>query len=244
VKHYTTGLCLLCSLMNSPLYAQSVDDLLNKGKNLLATVDTKKVGLTDGEISEGLKQALEKGASSVIAQLSSVDGFNQDADIHIPLPKNLNKLNKVLKKMGYSQWTEDLELKLNRAAELATPQAETLLLDAIKAMEIEDIKEIYQGNDDAATQYFQSKMSEPLKLAFTPIIESSLNEVGAIQLYEKMVSKYQSVPFVPDIKGDLSAHVIDKGLSGIFYYLAKEEMAIRQDPLKQSTALLKKLFSK
>ena len=223
--------------------ADSANDWLNKGKELLNTLDKDNSTLSEIDISDGLKQALEKGAETVVTQLSGVDGFNGDPDIHIPLPENFKKMNKMLKKIGYSSWTNELELKLNRAAELATPKAKTLFLDAIKDMQLEDVKKIYSGADDAATQYFKSKMNAPLAEAFKPIIDSSLDEVGAIVLFDKMVKKYQAMPFVPDIKADLSKHVIDEGLSGIFYYLAKEEAAIRNDPLKQSTELLKKNFS-
>jgi len=80
-------------------------------------------------------------------------------------------------------------------------------------------------------------------IIFKPIIDNSLDEVGAIQLYDKMLKKYRSKPFLPNLKADLSQHVIDEGMSGMFYYLAKEEAAIRKDPLKQTTGLLKKVFS-
>ena len=47
---------------------------------------------------------------------------------------------------------------------------------------------------------------------------------------------------MPDIKSDLTNHVIQKGMDGIFYYIAKEEASIRTDPAKQTTNLLKKVF--
>lgn len=50
------------------------------------------------------------------------------------------------------------------------------------------------------------------------------------------------MPFVPDVKANLTEHVIQKGLDGIFYYIAKEEAAIRNDPVKQTTDLLKRVF--
>jgi hypothetical protein len=53
---------------------------------------------------------------------------------------------------------------------------------------------------------------------------------------------YAALPFVPDVKANLIEHVIDKGISGIFYYLAKEEAAIRKDPFKQTSTLLKQVF--
>ncbi|WP_300675122.1 DUF4197 family protein, partial [Desulfoluna sp.] len=53
---------------------------------------------------------------------------------------------------------------------------------------------------------------------------------------------YKTVPFVPDVKGDLTDYVLEKGIQGIFFYLAAEEAEIRKNPGKQVTALLKKVF--
>ena len=47
---------------------------------------------------------------------------------------------------------------------------------------------------------------------------------------------------MPDVKADLTAYVIEKGMDGLFYYIAREEAAIRQDPVKRTTALLQKVF--
>jgi hypothetical protein len=47
---------------------------------------------------------------------------------------------------------------------------------------------------------------------------------------------------VPDVKADLVNHVLDKAIAGIFIYLGREEAAIRDNPAKQTTAILKKVF--
>jgi hypothetical protein len=40
----------------------------------------------------------------------------------------------------------------------------------------------------------------------------------------------------------LNSYVVEKGMDGIFHYMAKEEAAIRRDPAKRSTELLRKVF--
>ena len=57
-----------------------------------------------------------------------------------------------------------------------------------------------------------------------------------------MMGRYDSIPFVPDAKADLSDYVVEKSMDGIFYYLAKQEAAIRQNPAKRTTELLQKVF--
>ncbi len=56
------------------------------------------------------------------------------------------------------------------------------------------------------------------------------------------VLQYNAIPFAPDIEADLSGYVLEKGISGLFYYLAVEEAAIRNNPAKQTTAILQRIF--
>jgi hypothetical protein len=198
--------------------------------------------LTTGEIGAGLKDALLVGSENVVSQLGSLDGFNLDPAIHIPLPEQFSTVKSVLGKVGMTSLLEDLELKLNRAAEVATPKAKALFGQAISEMTFEDVMNIYNGPEDAATRYFQDKMTPPLAKEMQPVVEQSLAEVGAVQSYDNVMGEYRTIPFVPDVKADLTTYVVEKGMDGIFYYMAKEEAAIRQNPAKRTTELLQKVF--
>ena len=118
--------------------------------------------LTDSEIASGLKEALEVGSNLVVNQLGTEGGFNADPNIHIPLPNSLQKVQSTLEKVGMSGMLDDLETRLNRAAEIATPRAKELFLNAIQAMTLEDARNILAGENDAATRYFQAKMTPDL----------------------------------------------------------------------------------
>ncbi len=198
--------------------------------------------LSSEEISKAFKQALSQGSEAVVKQLSLKDGFNADKAIHIPLPQSLQKVQSLLGQVGMGSLMDDLELKLNRAAEAATPEAKALFLNAIQNMTFSDVQAIYNGPQDSATQYLKSKTSEDLKQKMRPIIEQTLNSVGAVAAYDKVITEYKSMPFVPDVKANLLDHVTEKGMDGMFFYLAKEEESIRKEPIKQTTELLKKVF--
>ena len=217
---------------------------LDKGKELLKSYGggSERSGITVEEIGAGLKEALRVGSENVVSRLGRVDGFNKDSAVHIPLPKQLETVRSVLDKVGMSGRLDDLELKLNRAAEVATPKAKRLFLQAITEMTFDDVKRIYNGPNDAATQYFRSKMSPFLAKEMQPVVNDTLSEVGAVQAYDNVMKKYRSVPFVPDVKADLTNYVIEKGMDGIFYYMAKEEASIRTNPAKRTTELLKRVF--
>lgn len=228
----------------APAFAQM--DWLKAGKDLLGTVGSappdSAIDLSNSEIASGLKDALRVGTETVVSQLGRIDGFNADPAIHIPLPDSLKQVKSALSALGMTAMLDDLELKLNRAAEAATPPAKKLFWDAIAAMTIDDVRGIYNGPDDSATRYFQGKMSAPLAAEMQPVVEDALNKVGAIQSYDAVMGQYAGLPFVPDVKADLNSYVVDKGMEGIFHYVAKEEAAIRNDPLKRSTDILQKVF--
>ena len=215
------------------------DDLFKLGKDLLGGAGG---ALSGEEIADGLREALKVGSERVVAQVGRLDGFNADPAIHIPLPGRLQKVQKALKTVGFSGLADDLETRLNRAAEAAAPEAKALFLQAIGQLTLDDAKRIYDGPDDAATRFFQSKMTAPLSQRMEPIVDRSLAEVGAIKSYDAMIAQYKAIPFVPDVKSDLRGYVVEQALDGIFHYVAEEEAAIRQDPAARTTALLKKVF--
>ena len=216
---------------------------LDKLKEMVSG-DDEEQSLSTDEIGGGLKEALRVGTENVVSNLGVTDGFNLDPEIHIPLPEQLGQVKKVLGKVGMDSMLVDLETRLNRAAEVATPKAKQLFLGAIRDMTLDDVMAIYNGPDDSATQYFKSRMSGPLAVEMKPVVDASLADVGAAKSYEAAMDRYNSVPFVPQVDADLSDYVVEKGMDGIFYYLAKEEAAIRQDPAKRTTDLLKRVFAR
>ena len=237
-----TGIILITYLLFSAATAQS--SWLQQGLDLLKspTGKTAQNSLSSDEIGAGLKEALRVGSENVVSQLGQTDGFNLDPAIHIPLPQQFDTVRSLLSKVGMSYMLDDLELKLNRAAEVATPRAKELFFLAISEMTFEDVMNIYNGPEDSATSYFRDKMTPPLAKEMQPVVEQSLSQVGAVQTYDNIMKEYRAIPFVPNVKADLTTYVVEKGMDGIFHYIAVEEAAIRQNPAKRTTELLQRVF--
>jgi len=244
-----------CVALTLSTLTVSEDSWWQKGMKTLETVEklkpsaaettdktTHSSDLNIGDIAGAFKDALKIGSEKVVSQLQQENGFNTDPTIHIPLPDELMIVKNTLAKVGLSTLTDELELKLNRAAEAATPKAKALFWQAIKEMTFDDAMAIYNGPEDSATNYFKEKMSSSLQTEMHPVINETLASVGAIQAYDAVIGKYQAMPFVPNVKADLTNYVSQKGVDGIFHYLGKEEAAIRKDPARQTTDLLKQVF--
>ena len=156
----------------------------------------------------GLKEALKIGSGSVVGQLGARGGFNGGPTIRIPLPQTLVVMRQAVEPLGMGAMFGELETRINHAAEAATPKARQLFLDAIGEMSLVDARKIYDGLDDAATRYFQSKMISPLSGQWEPIVAQSLDDVGAIGAYEYALGEYAKLSFVPDARANLTQYVI------------------------------------
>ncbi len=200
--------------------------------------------LSNSTIAAGLKEALTVGSSRVVDNLGVTDGFLKSNQFRIPLPASLEKVRGAATAVGLGGYFDELEIKMNRAAEAATPKARELFVNAVSELSFQDIMGIYQGPDDAATKYLRGKMGTPLKEEMRPIINNSLAEVGAVNLFNDLVGRYNRLPLVSPIKANLDDHVLGYANNAIFAELATQEAAIRKDPLKRSTELLQQVFGR
>lgn len=198
--------------------------------------------LSNTEASGGLKEALTQGVGKAVDLLGKSDGFLGNKEVKIPLPDSLKKIEKGMKMFGMGKQSDELITKMNRAAEAAVPEAKALLVNSIKNMSVSDAKGILTGPNDAATQYFKKTTSKDMAAKFLPIVEKATANVQLADTYNKyaeMGAKYGLVK-----KGDenINQYVTQKALDGLYLMIAKEEAAIRKDPVGQTSSLLKKVF--
>jgi hypothetical protein len=195
------------------------------------------------EINNGLKQALELGTNKSSDKLSAVNGFFSDAAVKILFPPEAQKVEKTLRSIGLGKLADNVILSLNRAAEDAAAQAKPIFVNSIKQMTLTDVTNILLGSQDAATQYFKRTTTAQLSAKFKPVIQTSLNKVGATKYYTDAAAAYNKVPFVTKVNTDISDYVTQKAINGLFVKIAGEELNIRQNLSARTTPLLQKVFS-
>lgn len=196
------------------------------------------------KIAAGLKEALQVGTENSVKQTGQVDGFYKNPSIMIPLPDQMQKVEKVLRQLGLGTQVDQFVLSLNRAAERATPAAKDIFWGAIKEMTFDDAINIFEGKDTAATDYFKDKTSEKLKIIFTPAVSQATDDVDATRIYKKLTSEAKKVKFLKLEPIDIDQYVVTKTLNGLFHVLGEEERKIRKDPAARVTELLKEVFGK
>ncbi len=217
-----------------------------KSSSSASTVNTSSAGgvdsLSNSEASGGLKEALTQGVSKAVSTLGAADGFFGNKEVKIPLPKSLKKIEKGMKLMGMGKQSDELVLKMNRAAEAAVPEAKALLVGSIKQMTLADAKAILTGPQDAATQYFKKTTSKQMGEKFLPIVTKATENVKLADSYNKYAEMGSKFGVVKKEDANINQYVTQKALDGLYLMVAKEEAAIRKDPLGQASNLLKKVF--
>lgn len=233
-------LLLFISSICLPIPSGSADfrDFFRDIQNNISGVDS----ISENEIIEGLKQALEIGTSNSVKMVSALNGYYQNPEIRIPLPGSVQKVKKLLVMAGYEEKVDAFELSMNRAAEQAASSAKDLFLETIRQMTFSDARKILNGRDNEATLYFEDRTRDQLFKKFEPIVHSNMSEVGVTRSYQDLNNRIKDIPFADPVSFDLDKYVTDKALNGLFLMLAEEERKIRQDPAARVTELLRKIF--
>ena len=98
VKAITVGLVIVVFSVHAPSAFGQFTDILKSMK--------KAIGMNGGELSqskiiEGLKEALQIGAGNAAGLVSKLDGYYKNPKIKIPLPESVQKVEKILRKVGF-----------------------------------------------------------------------------------------------------------------------------------------------
>ena len=202
--------------------------------------------LSQADAAMGIRAALSNGILSALGIVGREGGFLNDGQIHIPLPKVLADVQSVMSTIGAGSILSQLETQLNRGAEKAAPVAKDIFFDAISGLSISDAIGIVRGPENAATTYLQDRTTPRLTALFSPIMENALGQTGALRLLDQATDSLRNIPFAPSLganaRTDLITHGVQYGLTGVFHYVAKEEAAIRRDPAKRTSEILRRVF--
>ena len=198
--------------------------------------------LSESTIVAGLREALTVGTERAVDVTSRRDGFYGNPRIRIPLPESFERTASGMRSVGLGGLVDELEISMNRAAERAAAEATPVFVQAVREMTIQDARGILSGSERAATDYFQGRTRASLRQRFQPIVEAGMQQVGLASLYANLVAQIARYPLLPQPRLNLSEHVTESALDGLFDVLAQEETRIRQDPVARTTELLRQVF--
>lgn len=235
------GVMVLAFAMVASVSAQDLGGLLKKAEDVLEGGD---INLSQEDIGNGLKEALNAGVGKAVDFLSAEDGYFK-SPYKILLPEEAQQVIKKVKNVpGFENVEDELVERLNRAAELAAVKAKPIFISAITQMTFSDAMDILMGEKDAATQYLHKTTNDQLFKEFMPVIQTSLDEVNAREYWRSVVQTYNKIPFVKKVNPELDEYVTQKGLDGMYSLIEKKELDIRKNQSSRTTDLLTNVFAK
>ncbi|HRO73274.1 MAG TPA: DUF4197 domain-containing protein, partial [Saprospiraceae bacterium] len=198
---------LLTTLMLMSCDPKDLQAILNSAGN---------IPLSNADIANGLKEALDKGVDQSVKTLAVKNGYYESV-YKILLPQEAQGVIDKLKFIpGFANLEQEAIKKINQAAEDAASKAGPIFLSAIKQMTFEDVMNILMGDKNAATQYLHRTTYNPLYNEFKPVMVNSLNKFGVLDLWKDAINQYNSIPFITKVNPDMADHVTSKALVGLF----------------------------
>jgi Protein of unknown function (DUF4197) len=206
--------------------------------------------LSEDQVVTGLKAALAAGVQHAVTNLGQPNGFLTNAQVRIPLPDSMKKVENGLRAVGQGALADEFITTMNRAAEQAVPEAVTVLSDSLKQISIADAKTILTSTNTAATDYFRRTTSTNLFARFLPIVKKATDQAGVTSAYKRVLDKSNVGGFRLGSLGglgsrnefDIDSYVTQKALNGLFIKIAEQERLIRENPAARTTAVLQQVF--
>ena len=199
-------------------------------------------GLTQGDARAGIRDALGLAALNATTRLAQPDAFWSNARVRIPLPGVLGQTQRTLAPMRMSGPLDALQESLNHAAERTMPEAGRLFSNAVRTVTIADAIEIVRGGNDSATRYLRGRTETQLTSLLRPPMTAALTQSGAFTLLRTGLREVGLASMTRDLRGEVINFSTIKALDGCFYFIAEEERAIRRDPWRRTTDILRRVF--
>jgi hypothetical protein len=198
--------------------------------------------LTQADASRGVRDAMGLAALNATMRLAQPDGFWGNPRVRIPLPGIMGQTQRTLSGFGMSGPLDELQESLNHAAESVMPEAGRLISDAVRTITIADAIDIVRGPEDSATRYLRGRTEIRLTSLLKPPMTRALTDSGAFTLMRTALREVGLGSMTTDLRREVIDFSTAKALDGCFYYIAEEERAIRRDPVRRTTDILRRVF--
>lgn len=199
-------------------------------------------GLSQQEAALGISEALGVAAAASTDRLGRVNGFFGDARVRIPLPEQFAGWRRGLSAIGLGGPFDELERGINRAAEETMPEAGRIFLDAILDLTIRDAISILRGGDRAATAFLRDRTGTRLTRLITPPMRAALDASGVFRIIDLIAAQVRMRRQARTLRTDVTEFAVVKALDGVFFYIGEEEAAIRRDPLRRTSDILRRVY--
>ena len=182
---------------------------------------SRSQSLTAADADAGLRAALTQGVEVAVSRLGRPDGFFANPEVRIPLPGRLGSIQRRLAPLGLAGPLDDVQVRLNRAAEAAIPEARRLFLGAVRTMTVADAVGIVRGPQDAGTRYLRARTEPALTPSVQTLMEQALTSSGAYTALDRAARRNGLGGEVPRLRAVWTAFATQMALDGAFLMMPR-----------------------
>lgn len=231
--------------------------LARLGQLGLGCLGLSSMGLPGQAFAAGLGGSLAglliKASDTSLDKLARPGAFYNDPETRIALPlvgglggssggSGLGgALGSVLGTTSKLGLTDGLVRAINDAAGVAAGEAKPIFRTAINNLSLSDAPDIVK-NKDGATRYLRTSAGDELHGKLRPLVDGGLAKAGAYRQLDSLQKKSSIFAKAGITRDALGRSVTEQALNGIFGYIGKEEMALRDNPLGAAGGLLNGLL--
>merc|ERR1712170_66225 len=215
--------------------------------SFVSDIVDKAEELSIGELAESafgkdhcdmVRKLLHESASDAIRALSASGGYLENDLVKIPLPEDLQGIESLASTFGMDEVFQEFVVRMNRAAESAANASLPIFENFISELTIENISQMISDQGSPATDLFRTRCESELTAAYTPIIESAMDEYSVSRYVQQVLDVIEKLPGVGGPDFDLQTYTINQALSGLFRMLSEQEDSIRKNPSERMQELV------
>lgn len=223
MKKYILLLCL-------PMMFQSCD------------VVNTAAALSTGDVSNGLKAALNLGVDAAANKLTNPATYGGNVLVNNLLPPTAIKVMNTARQLGFGSYVDQVTNKMNTAAINTVKASVPIFKQSINQMTFSDAWGILRGGSGAGTAYLKKTASPMLNSAISAQVKQTFNELG---LKTNLLQNFgvASNPLLTALDIDLTQPLTNLVSNEIFRSIETQENHIRSDISARSTLLLQRVFA-
>jgi len=194
-------------------------------------------------IASAFQDALREGCEFATTEGSRDGGFSNDREICLEWPQEIKTVREALTSVGMTQEVREMEVGMNRAAEMASQSARDIFVAAVMRLTLHRATDMIRSHDpEACTGYLRETCYWDMDRAMTPIVSHSLDRCKVAHLWEKFIGVYNKLPLVRHINFDLKKWCVGRSIRGLLRLCARKERGIRADPMQAASDAVKQVF--
>lgn len=188
-----------------------------------------------------VKLLMQRASDAALDKLSAPGAFQGDPAIAIALPGAGNSTASTVLKVGDALGvTGELTRRMNEAAGIAAQEARPIFRTAIDNFRLSDAPGLLTQRD-GGTLYLKRKSGDQIRTKTRPMVASALGRAGAFDQLDKIDKLGAAGAMLAGAgltRDKLTDLVTDQALKGIYTYIAREEEALRANPLGMGSQIL------